>query len=185
METKKCFTCNEEKSLDKFVINPNGEPSPTCGSCYAKKHRAKIRLGFLKEFDFKCSCCGETEVAFLTLDHVMNDGNVHRKAAGYIGMLQEAKREGWPRDKYTCLCYNCNQGRAKNGICPHKESGAYLEKLKIAAHGDGLRKSKGKKTKKEIQAKQTEWLKMEVARKTLGLTREQMLEIFAKAGVKL
>ncbi len=70
-----------------------------------------------------CSCCGETEPLFLSIDHINNDGSKHRKSIGiahgglmfYIWL----KRNNYPCE-FQILCYNCNHGKHLNGgICPH------------------------------------------------------------------
>lgn len=78
---------------------------------------------------FRCACCGETEDAFLTIDHVLNDGAKHRRAImknpdgngkGGSGLTWIwLKRHGFPSG-FQVLCMNCNFGKAKNGgTCPH------------------------------------------------------------------
>lgn len=79
-----------------------------------------------------CACCKESDVRFLTLDHVNNDGAAHRRALGdgtnkragwsFYGKLRAL---GWPMNPpIQVLCYNCNNGKRSNGgICPHKEGG--------------------------------------------------------------
>lgn len=74
-----------------------------------------------------CRCCGETEIRFLTLDHVNNDGFKHkvngRERATGCKMYLQLKAAGYPNDPpLQVLCYNCNCGRSCNkGICPHKD----------------------------------------------------------------
>lgn len=69
-----------------------------------------------------CACCGETEIEFLTLDHIGGGGNQHRKELGLAGsdVWRVARREGWPREKYRCLCFNCNSVYWLRGNCPHQ-----------------------------------------------------------------
>lgn len=69
----------------------------------------------------KCACCGETEPRFLTIDHIDNDGHIHRKkhrsATNIYGWLKARK---YPPG-FQVLCANCNFGKALNGgTCPHK-----------------------------------------------------------------
>ncbi len=71
-----------------------------------------------------CTCCGETEVEFLTIEHINGDAVQHRKslnttAGGYV-IYQDLKKRGWPKDGYTVLCYNCNCASSGDRICPHK-----------------------------------------------------------------
>ena len=72
---------------------------------------------------YKCACCGETEPRFLSLDHVNNDGNKHRKAIGGGSLIYRwLKVNGYP-DTFQVLCMNCNFGkRMNNGVCPHVEA---------------------------------------------------------------
>ena len=68
------------------------------------------------------SCCGETGFEFLTVDHINNDGNEHRRqikaAFGIYGWLE---KNGFPKDGLQLLCWNCNMGkRANGGTCPHQ-----------------------------------------------------------------
>ncbi len=66
-----------------------------------------------------CACCGETNVGFLTLDHMNGGGKQDRKQApGYF--YQELKRRRFPSG-YQVLCMNCNWGRRLTGRCPHKK----------------------------------------------------------------
>lgn len=67
----------------------------------------------------KCVCCGETELNFLTLDHINNDGALQRKersagSATYKWVMKER-----PADLQV-LCYNCNCAKGHYGICPHE-----------------------------------------------------------------
>jgi hypothetical protein len=41
----------------------------------------------------------------------------------------QARKEGFPRDKYSLLCFNCNCGHSRSGgiVCPHKSSESLRE----------------------------------------------------------
>jgi hypothetical protein len=69
-----------------------------------------------------CACCGESNVKFLTIDHINGGGTAERKKIkGVCSIYRWLKRQGYPFG-YQVLCYNCNCGRAYNGgICPHKD----------------------------------------------------------------
>lgn len=69
---------------------------------------------------YVCSCCGETEEAFLSIDHVNNDGAEHRRDVNRRKIYKWLRDNGYP-DGYQILCMNCNFGKARNGgVCPHK-----------------------------------------------------------------
>jgi hypothetical protein len=76
---------------------------------------------------YVCACCGETNPGFLSLDHIDNNGNAHRRAIkrkSGVGFQYWLKKNGFPPG-IQILCYNCNLGRAfaGGGICPHKLQG--------------------------------------------------------------
>ena len=82
---------------------------------------AALRREMLMAYGGACSCCGESEFSFLTLEHIYHDGKAHRQAVG--GQLRtiwnQLKREGWPKDRYTILCMNCNHATRLGQPCPH------------------------------------------------------------------
>lgn len=69
---------------------------------------------------YACNCCGEQTVEFLNLDHVENNGAVHRREIGARSIYQWLKANNYPPG-FQVLCANCNQGKRMNGgVCPHK-----------------------------------------------------------------
>jgi len=69
-----------------------------------------------------CACCGETDIRFLTIDHVDGDGAQHRKLIGGGGNTYKWLRQNGYPSGFQVLCYNCNMGRYRNGgICPHND----------------------------------------------------------------
>lgn len=116
-----------------------GTPLPGIKSCarckkYYMEHNAKFHQQ-LRDETFAayggkiCACCGETEDSFLTLDHKNNDGaedrrrlaDTYRGAGGWI-MYFDLRKRGYP-EGYQVLCMNCNWGRRRTGVCPHKSKG--------------------------------------------------------------
>ncbi len=72
-----------------------------------------------------CSCCGEAEIAFLTIDHIGGGGYQHKKETNsklYPWLVQNNYPEG-----FRVLCYNCNCGR-RLGPCPHEKQ-TYLDRI--------------------------------------------------------
>ena len=69
-----------------------------------------------------CQCCGESNMKFLTIDHIYGGGTKHRQEThGGRDFYIWLKKNGFPPG-FQVLCYNCNCGRGKNGgECPHKE----------------------------------------------------------------
>lgn len=93
----------------------------------------KIRV----HYGNKCSCCGEENKLFLTIDHINNDGYKLRprnnkgktKALFSHHYYKDIIKHNFPTD-LQLLCWNCNCGRQRNkGICPHKNGNNISTKL--------------------------------------------------------
>lgn len=86
-----------------------------------RRHKQKLRAEVVNKLGGKCKHCGIDNIDVLDIDHVNDDGNIHRKN-GISGrsLCQLIKREGFPKHKYQVLCRNCNWLKAlkilKNNI---------------------------------------------------------------------
>lgn len=100
---------------------------------YARTHREKQRESthkssqrlkaavFVAYGGAVCACCGETDIRFLTIDHVDGGGMQHRKVVGKGNFYRWLRDNNYP-EGFQVLCFNCNCGRSVNGgICPHKD----------------------------------------------------------------
>lgn len=91
---------------------------------HQKRYREKLKELVYQAYGNKCACCGESERKFLSVDHVNNDGGLHRRAgldSHTLALMGRIKRDGFP-DTFQLLCMNCNHGKSRNnGVCPHKE----------------------------------------------------------------
>ena len=144
---KQCFGCGETKPLSAYHKNRNRfdglqQRCKQCSTAYAVAHRRgphgdrrrrmdreagkRLRGEVQAAYGGRCACCGESEPAFLAVDHVNGDGakerrdlkvGTGRKFYGYL------KRSGFPRGRYRLLCHNCNMGIALLSSCPHQEVG--------------------------------------------------------------
>lgn len=125
-KVKRCGICTDEKSLDDFYEG-NGSQGreyfcKPCRKVYTRNYQQKLKQEVVDAYGGRCSCCGETEICFLSIDHIYGNGNKEegRGRGGYKFYLW-LKRQGFPKDKYRLLCHNCNMGREVNGgICPHQ-----------------------------------------------------------------
>jgi hypothetical protein len=90
----------------------------------AKEYRRLMKRCVIEHYGNKCACCGEDNIAFLTIDHIEGNGNTHRKKirkSSGIGFYCWLKQNDFP-DGFQTLCFNCNIARYKNGgICPHQQ----------------------------------------------------------------
>ncbi len=147
---RRCATCKEIKSLSEFAFRnfEKTQVYSCCRKCkttssktiqqrnrnlYYCRKRDKEWSSLLDNLGHTCDCCGEANEAFLTVDHINRDG--HKEAVLYmsikygelrrlrrngLSLWRKARLEGYPKDKYRMLCYNCNCGRERNeGVCPH------------------------------------------------------------------
>ena len=98
-----------------------------CSDCAAKNRQwhndrnASLRVQVLAAYGSVCSCCGEAESAFLTIDHVIpySQGGGPRGPRSGAYLYAWLKRNGYP-DGFRVLCMNCNGVRAQRGFCPHE-----------------------------------------------------------------
>jgi hypothetical protein len=80
----------------------------------------KLRLEVLAKYGESCACCSETQVKFLTIDHIKGGGNKHRKEIKNASLYRWLKKNGYPKGFQT-LCWNCNCSKGHWGECPHAE----------------------------------------------------------------
>lgn len=100
---------------------------------YTRKNRETIKQKNIRKyyelkkwiFDYYgyiCNCCGEDNPKFLTIDHVNNDGYLHRDKGSRLYSTIKKDIENGGADRYQIYCYNCNCAKRLNGgICPHMD----------------------------------------------------------------
>lgn len=98
---------------------------------YDRKSRAKNKADLFAAYGNKCACCGEDRPQFLSLDHINGDGGEHRRRIGGATVLiyRDVKKQGYPKDRYRLLCFNCNMAYGLYGKCPHKHKGPFVAKF--------------------------------------------------------
>jgi hypothetical protein len=152
-----CRKCGVEKTLGEFRRHRPGYPlSYTCIECWDntkdgkcrrcggflvdgkcqrckeadKRKHQKIRVAVLRFFGNKCACCGISESIFLTLDHVNNDGNEHRRKVGQNRIYRLAYYDimkGTQPVGLQLLCWNCNSAKHIYGEEAVKEAIARMQ----------------------------------------------------------
>lgn len=129
---KKCRSKYESQRQKKLGINSYQKytkHNPERKMLYQAQTRAankKIRLEVIAYYsnnENKCSCCGESHIEFLAIDHIHGNGNKERKEK-IIGsgspFFRYLKKLGYPAG-YRVLCHNCNMSHGCYGYCPHEE----------------------------------------------------------------
>jgi len=71
-----------------------------------------------------CVCCGESNIIFLTIDHIQGNGSKQRKEAtgtsnGGRRFYAWLRAKGYPPE-FQVLCWNCNCAKGHYGFCPHQ-----------------------------------------------------------------
>lgn len=92
-----------------------------CQMCMESRRarHLKLKLRVMAAYGGLCACCGDTFVGRLTIDHVNNDGAVHRRTLkSQASMYQHLVNEGFPSG-FQVLCASCNLAKHITGHCPH------------------------------------------------------------------
>ena len=126
------FRPKRNASERRFLSNPRNREKRMA---YLRDRNLKIKEETVEAYGSICSCCGEDEIKFLTLDHSNGDGGKHRRELFPNGRPQtgvkfycKLKNLGYPQDLgLVVLCQNCHLAKDKYGICPHVEYEAYVK----------------------------------------------------------
>ena len=148
MELLKCSKCKEFLSscdFSKNRSNKSGHQSQ-CKKCIRIKYDTGGRREYHTQYNLQnkeqvterekqfyknlkrevfdhyggtCTCCGESHIIFLVIDHINNDGAKHRRNGCGQGadLYRWLKKNDYPSG-YQVLCWNCNWAKS-NGGCPH------------------------------------------------------------------
>jgi hypothetical protein len=121
---------NKEKSLatSKEWVNNHPEERKKIALRYSRNNRDKvntttkkvasrIRTQVLEAYGNKCTCCGETEPIFLTIDHI-NGVEPGSGARAGLPLYRYLVKNNFPPG-FQILCYNCNCSKGYYGSCPH------------------------------------------------------------------
>jgi len=89
------------------------------------KRQAERREFVITHYGGKCNCCQESRLIFLQIDHINDDGYLHRKT--FKGVIhkwihgQWRKTGIWP-DGFQILCANCHMAKTNFGRCPCQDN---------------------------------------------------------------
>jgi len=104
-----------------------GEYNAAYYQAWYNKAKVELKRAAIDAYGGKCACCGESNLAFLTIEHRNNDGAEYRRSLGNrsrggIHTYRDLKKHGYPQDEgLEVACWNCNAGRQVNGgVCPHQ-----------------------------------------------------------------
>lgn len=100
----------------------------------SRKYKEKLFSEFMSHYGYACTCCGEKDRRFLSVEHLHGGGNKHRRELrrpGVEAIILDIKRKGWGPG-YTTLCFNCNFAKWRTGgTCPHviEKAKAWLSEI--------------------------------------------------------
>jgi len=132
LKTATCSTCGPVSIRTKGCYK-SGKTAWRCASASNPHNIDPTQLGYkftyieakskiLDHYGRECSWCGENDDMVLTIDHVENDGNKHRKqASGPMRVLLQILKaiKFGQAHKFQVLCANCNLAKVKNdGVLP-------------------------------------------------------------------
>lgn len=119
-KANRCWEC--ANSLPKMQ-----QPRVRCDSCaeaYSCRRRnrnQKIKKEVMNAYGGRCACCGETNLWFLTIDHINGGGTADTRGRGGDTFYRRLKAQGFPNDPpLQVLCWNCNLAKHHRGACPHQ-----------------------------------------------------------------
>lgn len=117
---RKCSECRLAKNRERSARRYNEKRVSV--ALRIKANYLGHKLAVFGHYGSECACCGEKEALFLTIDHVDNDGHLHRREPGrssHNNIYGWLVRSGFP-EGFQTLCSNCNHGKHRNnGVCPH------------------------------------------------------------------
>lgn len=117
----KWYSANKARLGELRAIRNGGRKRRPNGRGFSpREYNRLLRLEALKVYGGSCACCGETEPAFLALDHIGGGGNKHRRELGGSG----SRLDTWLRSRnyppgFQVLCHNCNMATSRGRTCPH------------------------------------------------------------------
>jgi hypothetical protein len=129
--SKKCRECgvvlNKKNCFPSKLINRN-YICKECSKINARNEKRSLKLEIITAYGEECACCGENQAEFLTIDHISGDGARHRKQIGSARkrassdtLYRWLKKNGFPKDNFQLLCFNCNCAKSSSGSCPHQQ----------------------------------------------------------------
>ena len=118
---RQCGKCQVWRELSEFFKHGRS-PCKPCRNAWYVEYRERRKREAFDYYGAFCACCGEDTYEFLTFDHIDGGGNqerMNRRTSPYT--YEQVIKEGFP-DRFQVLCFNCNWGKHKCGVCPHKRS---------------------------------------------------------------
>jgi hypothetical protein len=107
-----CLGCDRNKFFHEFVkdrYKKQGIKSE-CKDCARKRHQFIKELA-IRDLGGKCAECGESNMVYLCVDHVNNDGSEKRKSGEHNSIYSRINLKLVQLDELQILCWNCNASK--------------------------------------------------------------------------
>lgn len=130
-QNKLCPKCKMTKDIYIDCTTTWREKNHARFRKYVSNYARQLKINVINHYGGICACCGETEIEFLTIDHIGGGGTKHREElGGSLGVYRQIVKQNYPT-KYRVLCMNCNWATRWKHVCPHQK-GNYDRKRKEA-----------------------------------------------------
>lgn len=127
---RKCGILLNENNSYKNRIKQSHYICRQCHNIEQAVSNNLIKKEVFSHYGSACACCKESNLAFLTIDHIDGNGAEHRRSIQKTSKLKSTdfyrwlKKNNYPTDNYQVLCFNCNCAKHICGICPHQKNNA-------------------------------------------------------------
>lgn len=81
------------------------------------KSRFTLKSKVIGHYGGACACCGQSQLIFLNIDHINQDGAEHRRVIGASALYRWLVKNNYP-EGFRVLCFNCNIAMYRLGHCP-------------------------------------------------------------------
>ena len=116
---KKCNSCLDKKDLCEFYRRDNESYKSICSICI-RYNLMLTTIQCYKMLGGVCKCCGILDPYKLNIDHINNDGAIHRKTHRTgVGLCRKIIRGDLEQSLFQLLCANCNYSKLLHGSCIH------------------------------------------------------------------
>jgi hypothetical protein len=116
-------TLAKPKRIRVVFLETTSNYDTSCGFLKWKLRNRYAVLLHYSNHELKCACCGESDVRFLTIDHINGKGTIHRALISGGSKNGSAMYTWSIRNKFPpgfqVLCWNCNCARIIYKACPH------------------------------------------------------------------
>lgn len=103
-----------KKVLSEYLARPEVKISKNNSR---RNFDLKVKKTIMNYYGKICQCCGESNLVFLSLDHINGGGTKHRKEIGIGKLYRWIVKNNFPSG-FQVLCMNCNWAKSHGG-CPH------------------------------------------------------------------